>query len=125
MRDQPKSTAPPWRPPFDESDGWRRTTLYRVTNPRDRAALIRLSRMLDGLILEVGRCWCEMGESSTLAEARAAAGDLRYLEAFLLRMGEEDYDPDEEPAEFRLARLAKRLAPRVGKIAAAIEEALA
>jgi hypothetical protein len=110
--------------PFDESDGWRRTVLYRVTDPGEKAALITLSRLLDRLQLESGEFWDHLGELPAQAEARAAAEDLRYVEAFLALLGNQEYDSYEEPVEYRIGRLARRLAPRVGKLAAALEEAV-
>lgn len=125
MPDRHESTAPHEVPPFDESDGWRRTMLYRVTSPRDRAALIRLSRMLDALILEVGRCWDEMEGSATVAELEAATVDLRYLEAFLARLGREHVETELEPVEVEVSKLAARIAPEVGRLAATLEAGLA
>ena len=130
MRSRKKSTAPvqqqllPPPMPFDESDGWRRTMLYRVTDPLERDVLLRLSKMLDHLILEVGSFWRHLEESGTAAEARAAAADLRYLQVFLARFDPGDFDRQDDPVEYRLCRLARRLAPRVAKIAAELEMAL-
>ena len=51
--------------------------------------------------------------------------DLRHVEGFLWMVSEEDPDPYEQRELVRLCRLARRLSARVGKVAAAIEGALA
>ncbi len=133
MPARPKSTAPVQQqllpPPrsYDESDGIRRTLLFKVTRPLEREALVRLSRMLDRLLLEQGACWDELGESSIAAEVRAAAADLVYLAEFLRRLEEEhDFDPynDEDRPKLRLCRLAKRQAVKILRIADALGAAL-
>lgn len=93
MRSRGKSTAHrPQQPeltprprPFDESDGWRRTFLHRVVDPLESDGLVRLSKMLDRLLVEEGSVWDELEESATAAELRAAAADLFYLSAYLAK----------------------------------------
>jgi hypothetical protein len=106
---------------FDESDGLRETVAYRL-GKADREALRDVVRTLDTLTLEAGRCWGEIGEPA-VAEARAAAVDLRHVQGFLGRLAENGRgaDPAEEPERARSARAARRLAPAVGRIAAALE----
>ncbi len=133
MRSRGKSTArrpqqpellPPPRP-FDASDGWRRTFLHHVTKPLEQDALIRLTRMLDRLVLEEGSFWDELAESSTRAELRAAAEDLFFLYAFLAKLGREPENVALDAADTKLAKLAARMAPKVGRLAVALEGALA
>ncbi len=43
--------------------------------------------MLDRLLPEEGSVWDELEESATAAKLRAAAEDLFYLNAFLIKLG--------------------------------------
>ena len=80
--------------------------------------------MLQTFILEYRRYYPDNPESWARQELRAAALDLRNLEAFLAGVGRE---PDEnvlDRADTRLADLAERLAPEVGTIAEQLEAAV-
>ena len=64
----------------------------------------------------------------TRHELAAVAADLRHLQGFLGMVSDElegldEYDEQDRPAR-RLVRLAARAAERIGKIAAALEEAV-
>jgi hypothetical protein len=127
---QPKPKQPQLLPPprrYDEGDGWRRTLLYRVTNPQERDALIQFSKMLDRLLLEEGSFWHELCGPSPEVELWAAATDLVHVAEFLRRLNvEHGFDPydDEDRPKLRLCRLAERLSLQVLKVADAIGAAL-
>jgi hypothetical protein len=119
MQGSPQSTPPPW----NESDSFRETGLICIDDPDDREAIRRVSRLIYDMSLEVTR---EPGGDSTVArgELRAAQADLRYLEGYLISVGQESEHSSLEPDEDRLAQFAGKLAGRVGALVASIEEEL-
>ena len=120
-RPKQQQLTPPPRP-YNESDGWRRTLLYRVVRPLERDALMRLSKMLDRLLLEDGTLWKHMGPLPE-TELRAAAADLVHTAEFLRRLEEEHgFDPHDEKdrPKLRLCRVAGRQAVKLLRIADAI-----
>ncbi len=122
---QQQLLPPPRR--YDESDGWRRTLLYRVTKPQERDALIQLSKMLDRLLLEDGGFWSELQGPSPEAELSAAAADLVHLSGFLRLLSvEHGFDPtdEEDRPKVRLCKMAGRQAVKLLRIADAIGAAL-
>lgn len=83
MQGSPQSTSPT-PPPWEESDSFRETTLQLLDSRKDRTALRRVGRLLHDLALEATR---DPGdESSTRAELRAAAADLRYTSGYLFNV---------------------------------------
>lgn len=58
-------------------------------------------------------------------ELRAAAKELRHLEAFLTAAGQSPAERDDDPRKWELTRLARRMAKEVGGTAITIERALA
>jgi len=137
MRDHLQSTAPgPVAPPpldparWEDTPAFRETFLLHYTKPDYNAALRALGAMLSNLALEAGGCpvFPSLPLPHTRHELAAAAGDLRHLQGFLTMVGEEQEDVDshfpDEAEKIRLSRLAARLAPRVAKIAATLEEAV-
>jgi len=112
---------------YQESDGWRRTLLYRVTKPQERDALIQLSKMLDRLLLEEGSFWRELRGPSPEVELSAAAADLVHLGGFLRLLSvEHGFDPTDEGdrPKVRLCKLAGRQAVKLLRVADAIGAAL-
>ncbi len=132
-RKRPRTTKPKQvqlvEPPreYHESDGWRRTMLYRVTKPQEREALIQLSKMLDRLLLEEGGFWRELRGPSPEVELSAAAADLVHVAGFLRLLNvEHGFDPTDEGdrPKVRLCKLAGRQAVKLLRIADAIGAAL-
>src|SRR5260370_6906158 len=80
MQGSPYPTPPSWV----EADSIRETTLMLLDRRKDRTALRRVGRLLKDLALETTR---DPGdESSTRAELRAAAADLRYTGGYLFNV---------------------------------------
>ena len=124
MPGSPQSISPP-SPPWVEGDSIRETTLYLYDQPRDRAALRRVGRLLYDLVIFDSNLGLDREKSITRAELRAAAADLRHTGDFLfhvVRRSAEDCDLDSEDDE--LARFAGKLADRVGELVLKIERRL-
>jgi len=122
MRSQEQSTPPPWI----EGESIRETTLHLYDQPRDRAALRRVGRLLYDLVIFDSNLGLDRERSITRAELRAVAADLRYAAGYLrhtIRQSAEDCDLD--PEDNRLARFAGKIGRRVHALAAAIEGRLA
>jgi hypothetical protein len=119
MPDRPEFIPAPW----NEADSFRETTLQNFDDPADRDALRRAGRVLYDLAVETTR---ELGgESSvTRGELRAIAADLRYTSGYCVMVGRAAEECSLDAEEEALARFAGRLALRVGKLAASIEERL-
>jgi hypothetical protein len=106
-----------------EADSIRETTLYLFDRRRDRTALRRVGRVLHDMAVETTR---DPGdESSTRAELRAAAADLRYTGGYLFNVIRRSadwcsLDADDE----KLARFAGKLSRQVGALVDKIERRL-
>lgn len=135
MPDREKSTArPAVSPPTIDPKRWedfsafRETFLRWFTDPAHNAALRSYGALLFELVLEANRVFPEEPEGYTRHDMRAVVADARCLQGFLgmVRDQREDLDADrpEDADKLRLCRLAARLAPRIGKVADAIESAL-
>jgi hypothetical protein len=116
MPDRPESIPPP---PWIEADSIRETMLIYLDAPEDREAVRQFGRVLYDLALAASIM--PRDESTTRAEMRAVAVELRYLQGFLatIRRSVEEFALDD--SDERLARYAGRLAHRVGDMAAAVE----
>lgn len=113
------STPPPW----NEEESFRETTLICIDDPGDREAFRQVGRVLYELAVETTRETA--GESSsTRAELRAIAADLRYTSGYCAMVGRSVEERSLDGEDAVLARLAGRLARRVGALAASIEEQL-
>lgn len=137
MRDHPQSTAPaPTAPPSFDPARWedfpafRETFLLHYTAPHHSAALRGLGAMLFEIALEAGGSPLFPPLRGSLArhELGAVAGDLRHLQGFLAAVatgqGSDDPEDPDEADLLRLTKLAARLAPRVARIAATLEDAV-
>jgi hypothetical protein len=122
MQGSPYPTPPSWV----EADSIRETTL-QLFDPDDRQALRRLGQVLYDLAVFADREQDDdEEESSTRAELRAAAADLRYTSGYLfnvIRLSAEwcSLDADDE----ELARFAGKLSRQVGALVDKIERRLA
>ena len=113
------SNAPPW----NEEESFRETTLICIDDPGDREAFRQVGRVLYEMAVETTRETA--GESSsTRAELRAIAADLRYTSGYcaMVRRSAEECSLDK--SDDALARFPGQLARRVGALAASIEERL-
>jgi len=139
-----KSTAPPisppspppsgiWDPrkpwysgpfPWEEHPAFRFTFLAWFTRPGDRELLEGIGRLLYDMALEICGKWPKPQESTTRAEMRAAAQDLRHVEAFLLSLGTSRTTSSLQGEDERLALMAESWAGHVGQIAKGIEGAV-
>ena len=109
---------------WNESDSFRETMLQFFEDPADKAAVRHVGRVLYDLAVEASRDLG--GESSvTRAELRAVAADLRHTGGYLfhvIRRAAKECSLDE--SDERLARVAGKLARRVGALVTSIEERL-
>ncbi len=116
----PSPKPPRWK----LSESFRETTLILIDRPKYRKALRQVGRLIYHMAVELGRFECSGGETTSHAELRAAAAELRFIEGFLgsLRKGADESLL--EPADENLAIFAGHVAPQVGALAASIEERL-
>jgi hypothetical protein len=110
-------------PPWNEEASFRETTLICIDDPETRAPFRTVGRVLYELAVETTR---KMGgeSSSTRAELRAIAADLRYTSGFCAMVGRSVEERPLDGEDAVLARFAGQLARRVGALAASIEERL-
>ena len=131
---EPAESAPPKRavavPPvivpecWEDFDGFRETFLADFTAPEHNAALRRLCYVLSALIGEAYRVMPKAPEGWYRTQIRAALADLRFLQGYLNETAEGG--AWNIPAgDKTLARLVRRKIKALGKIADAIEGALA
>ena len=127
--DRPRdAVSPPTIDPkrWEDFPTFRESFLRWFTDPAHNAALRAFGTLLFEMVLEANRVFPDEPESFTRHDLRAAVADLRYLQGFLGYIGsqQEDMQPEEDREDMRLSKLAAKLAPRVGRIADAIEGAL-
>lgn len=116
----PKAAPFPW----EQHPAFRFTFLLWFTRPGDRELLEALGRLLYDMALEVCGTWPPFRESTTRAEMRAAAQDLRHLEAFLLSVYREQETASLQGEDERLSIMAGTWSSMVGRIASGIESAV-
>lgn len=85
--DPKKPKAGPF--PWEEHPAFRFTFLLWFTRPEDREVLEALGRLIYEMALEVCGTWPAFPESTTYAEMRAVAKDLRHAQAFLMSVNHE------------------------------------
>src|SRR4029077_5646450 len=128
----PEPPAPPalWDPrkpgnsgPFlwEDHSVFRFTFLLWFTRPEDRAILEAMGRLLYDMTLEVCGTWLALPESTTRAEMRAAAYDLRHIESFLWSIALEREHASLGVEDERLSIMAAEWSGIVGRIAKGIE----
>jgi hypothetical protein len=105
-------------------EGFRETFLVDFTVPEHNAALRRLCYVLSALIGEAYRVMPKAPEGWYRTQIRAVLADLRFLQGYLTETADEGAwsIPAGDEA---LARLVRRKVKALGKIADAIEGALA
>ena len=108
---------------WEDFDGFRETFLVDFTVPEHNAALRRLCDVLSALIGEAYRVMPKAPEGWFRTQIRAALADLRFLQGYLTDMADED-SWNIPAGDEALARLVRRKALALGKIADAIEGAL-
>jgi hypothetical protein len=100
---------------------WRETTLYRFIDPADRAALLRVGRLLHLQALDQPAG----GDPSAIhAELRAAARDLRNLQSFLEMVACEGDDTEPGASGLALTESAETWGQEVARLASSIEREL-
>jgi len=111
--------APPGLDParWEDFEGFRETFLLHFTEPGHNAALRSLGELLYSLVLEAPYALPDPAEGWVRVHTRAALADLRFLEGFLLFLGEERRDAGATPEEERLSRSAGRTARSLCRIA--------
>ncbi len=126
----PESSSPPPAPVFipsidptawEEFPVFRETFMMYITPPNCGEALRTAAEMFFSLMLENYGDWPGWPESATRVELRAAAADLRHLEGFLATVGTEHEKSSLSLEDAWLSKMAAKLAPRLGGIAAKIE----
>jgi len=119
MQGSPYPTPPSW----NESDSFRETMLQNFDDPADREALRQVGRVLYTLAVETTR---DPGdESSTRAELRAVAADLRYAGGYLFNViGRSAQWCSLDAADEKLARFAGKLSRQVAALIDKIERRL-
>jgi hypothetical protein len=126
----PPATWDPRKPgnsgpfPWEDHAVFRFTFLMWFTRPEDRELLVALGRMIYEMTLEVCGTWLSLPESTTRAEMRAAAYDLRHVEAFLWSVALEREHASLGVEDERLSIMAAEWSAMVGRIAKGIEGAV-
>ncbi|HEY0557705.1 MAG TPA: hypothetical protein VGG20_25860 [Thermoanaerobaculia bacterium] len=126
----PPATWDPRKPgnsgpfPWEDHAVFRFTFLMWFTRPEDRELLEALGRMIYEMTLEVCGTWLSLPESTTRAEMRAAAYDLRHIEAFLWSVALEREHASLGVEDERLSIMAAEWSGMVGRIAKGIEGAV-
>ena len=115
-------TDPKARPlfPWEEHAAFRASFLMHFTTEGHRAALEAVGQLLYDSALEA-KNWPPWPESTTRAELRAAAADLRHTEAFLAAVGQEQYTVSLDTEDEQLSIMAREWSIMVGRIAQGIE----
>ena len=126
----PPGQSQPAEPPsrrydWEEHPAFRFAFLALFTQEGDREALEHLGVMLYDMALEVLGTWPKPQESTTRGEMRAAAQDLRHLEAYLESIGAERETASLGSDDTSMSTLAAKLAPQAGQFAGTIESELA
>jgi hypothetical protein len=103
---------------------FRETFLVWLTPPGAAEAFRYIGNLFFDLMLSADD-WPTWTDSPVRAELQGAARDLRFLEGFLATAGTQHGAPDLALADAVLSRLAAKLAPEVGRLAARIEKELA
>lgn len=112
-------------PPWIEGDSIRETTLHLYDQPRDRAALRRVGRLLYDVVIFNSNLGLDRERSITRADLRAVAADLRFAAGYLRNtIWQSAEDCDLDPEDDKLARFAGKLADRVGELVLKIERRL-
>lgn len=127
---EPPATWDPRKPgnsgplPWEDHAVFRFTFLLWFTRPEDRATLEAVGRLLYDMTLEVCGTWLALPESTTRAEMRAAAYDLRHIEAFLWSVAKEREHASLGVEDERLSIMAAEWSGMAGRIAKGIEGAV-
>lgn len=108
---------------FDEAAGFRETFLLVIRDKEHRDALRSVATLLGDLLIEAGEPWCR--HESPAADIGAAAADLRHLQGLMALWGESAEMATRGSEDWRLYGLARRMATKIGKLAAELEAALA
>ena len=103
---------------------FREVFLLHFTEPKDRAALVYVGNLWFEMALECADKWPDWPESSTRAEMRAVAADLRHASDFLASVGHERHVSSLDLESERLCVMADRFAVDANRIAADIESLL-
>lgn len=123
---EPPATWDPTKPylapfPWEDHPVFRFTFLLWFTREGDREALEAVGRLLYDMTLEVCGTWPQMPESTTRAEMRAVAKDLRHAQAFLLSIAREKDTASLGVEDERLSLMAEGWADHVGRAANGLE----
>ena len=126
---EPPATWDPTKPdlapfPWENHPVFRFSFLLWFTREGDRDALEAVGRLLYDMTLEVCGTWPPLPESTTRAEMRAIAKDLRHAQAFLLSISQEQEASSLGVEDERLAIMAGTWSSMVGRIASGIEGAV-
>jgi hypothetical protein len=133
MPDQEKctrTTAPPYSPPppppeppeppeEPEDNGdhlFRHTFLWRLTDPKDREAMLQLARGFDSCLCEMG-CWGEDDSRMLPSMAGALADDVEALGAYALTVARVGEESQIEPGDAGIIHFAPQWAERLAHIA--------
>jgi hypothetical protein len=119
------SAAPPTVTPpaydWEDHPAFRFTFLMHFTQNGDRLVLEHIGAMLYDLALEAGGRWPVWRESTTRAELRAVAADLRHAEGFLLAVAKERETASLGVEDERLSFQAAHYANECNRIAFGLE----
>lgn len=112
-------------PPIIDPEKWedfpflREVALYHVTDLDANAILRAFGDLLYKMMLEYSGNWPHSPEGYVRSELRAAVGDLRTVEGFLVGM--EDDAKGDDSHEGHLGRVGVRVGREIGQLAAQIE----
>ncbi|HVF59770.1 MAG TPA: hypothetical protein VNJ70_08185 [Thermoanaerobaculia bacterium] len=119
MPDRPQLTNPPQS--FDEAAGWRELFLLLIPDVPRRDAVDAMGRLLGDLLLEATGPM--HADEPIQSYVRAAARDLQHVQHVLALEGKNAEDHEQGTEERRLRLFARRMARRIGRLAAGLEAA--
>jgi hypothetical protein len=110
---QDSEELPPF--PWEDHPAFRFTFLLHFTQPKDREALEHVGKMLYESALEMAGKWPTWRESPVRAELRAAAADLRHVEAFIASVAGSRHVASLSPEDERLTFMADTMWRSIGR----------
>lgn len=111
--------------PDDDGDHlFRHTFLWRLRDPKDRAALLQLAEGFDTCLCELG-CWGGDAARMLPSMAAALADDMEALAAYALTIARVGHESQVDPREAGIVHCAPRWAERLARLAVEIRVVVA
>lgn len=105
--------------PQTDDDGnrlFRHTFIWRLRDPKDRAALLQLAEGFDNCLCELG-CWGEDGSRMLPSMGAALADDVEALAAYALTVARVGEESQVEPRDAGIVHFAAQWAERLAMLA--------